>query len=125
VTRRYGVAFDGLVAGKYRVQRVLGEGGMGLVVAAHHEVLDRLVALKLLPSDSAKDAVLVTRFLREARAAAGLKSEHVARVLDVGTLEGGAPFLVMEYLEGADLARVLAAGGALPVEVACDYVVQA
>lgn len=123
--RRYGLAPGETVAGKYRVDRVLGEGGMGLVVAAHHEVLDCVVALKLLSIDSAKDPVLVSRFLREGRSAAGLKSEHVARVLDVGTLDGGAPFLVMEYLEGADLARLLGQRGALPVDLACDYVVQA
>ncbi len=122
---RYGLAEGTLVAGKYRLQAVLGEGGMGLVLSAHHEVLERTVALKVLRSESAKDPAMVERFLREARLAANLKSEHVAHVLDVGTLPTGAPFMVLEYLEGADLAAVLARDGRLPVAVACNYVVQA
>jgi serine/threonine-protein kinase len=122
---RYGLAEGALVAGKYRLQGILGEGGMGLVVSAHHEALDRMVALKVLRKESARDPVMAERFLREARAAANLRSEHVAHVLDVGTLPTGAPFMVLEYLEGADLAQVLARQGRLPVAVACNYVVQA
>jgi serine/threonine-protein kinase len=122
---RYGLAEGTLVAGKYRLQAVLGEGGMGLVLSAHHEALDRTVAIKVLRSESTKDGAMVERFLREARLAANLKSEHVAHVLDVGTLPTGAPFMVLEYLEGADLAAVLVREGRLPVAVACNYVVQA
>jgi eukaryotic-like serine/threonine-protein kinase len=122
---RYGLAEGSVVAGKYRLREVLGEGGMGLVVSAHHEALDRTVALKVLRRESAKDAVMVERFLREARAAANLKSEHVAHVLDVGTLPSGAPFMVLEYLQGADLQQVLSRDGRLSVAVACNYVVQA
>jgi serine/threonine protein kinase len=122
---RYGLAEGALVAGKYRLQGILGEGGMGLVVSAHHEALDRMVALKVLRKESAKDPVMAERFLREARAAANLRSEHVAHVLDVGTLPTGAPFMVLEYLEGADLAQVLTRQGRLSVAVACNYVVQA
>ncbi len=122
---RYGLAEGALVAGKYRVRGILGEGGMGLVVSAHHEALDRMVALKVLRKESTKDPVMAERFLREARAAANLRSEHVAHVLDVGTLPTGAPFMVLEYLEGADLAQVLTRQGRLPVAVACNYVVQA
>jgi len=114
-----------LVAGKYRLQGILGEGGMGLVVSAHHEALDRMVALKVLRKESAKDPVMAERFLREARAAANLRSEHVAHVHDVGTLPTGAPFMVLEYLEGADLSQVLTRQGRLSVAVACNYVVQA
>jgi serine/threonine-protein kinase len=122
---RYGLAEGALVADKYRLKGILGEGGMGLVVSAHHEALDRMVALKVLRKESAKDPVMVERFLREARAAANLRSEHVAHVLDVGTLSTGAPFMVLEYLEGADLSQVLALQGRLPVAVACNYLVQA
>ncbi len=114
-----------VVGGKYRVERVLGAGGMGVVVAAIQTELDRPVALKFLLPKLLERPGLVIRFSREARAAAKLESEHVARVLDVGTLEGGAPYIVMEYLEGHDLASVLAARGALPSEQAVGYVLQA
>ena len=103
-----------VVGGKYRVERVLGAGGMGVVVAAIQTELDRPVALKFLLPKLLERPGLVIRFSREARAAAKLESEHVARVLDVGTLEGGAPYIVMEYLEGHDLASVLAARGPSP-----------
>ncbi|HLK36714.1 MAG TPA: serine/threonine-protein kinase [Polyangiaceae bacterium] len=114
-----------LLAGKYRVERVLGVGGMGVVVAARHEQLDQLVAIKFVREEALGNPEAVERFLREARAAVKLKSEHAAKVLDVGTLESGAPYMVMEYLEGADLAQTLADGGPVPVEAACDWVLQA
>jgi len=119
------VTIGEIVADKYRVERLIGEGGMGVVVAATHLQLDTVVALKLLPESSTSDPVLVERFVREARAAAKLRSDHVTKVLDVGKLQSGAPFMVMEYLEGANLADVLAAGGRLEPAVACDYVLQA
>jgi serine/threonine-protein kinase len=119
------VTIGEVVADKYRVERLIGEGGMGVVVAARHLQLDTIVALKLLPESSTSDPVLVERFVREARAAAKLRSDHVAKMLDVGTLQSGAPFMVMEYLEGANLADVLAAGGRLEPSTACDYVLQA
>src|ERR1700733_5530103 len=92
-----------LVAGKYRIERVLGVGGMGVVVAARHEQLDQLVAIKFVRDEALRNDEAVERFLREARSAAKLRSEHVARVLDVGRLETGAPYMVMELLEGTDL----------------------
>jgi serine/threonine-protein kinase len=114
-----------VLAGKYRVERVLGVGGMGVVVAATHLALDEKVALKFLLPEIARDPANVARFLREARAAAKIRSEHVARVTDVGTLDGGAPYLVMEYLDGEDLAARVARGGPLPVSQAVDCVLQA
>jgi eukaryotic-like serine/threonine-protein kinase len=115
-----------ILVGKYRVERLLGEGGMGWVVVATHLQLEQKVALKFMHTVHAADHPdAVGRFLREARAAARVQSEHVARVSDVGTLENGAPYLVMEYLEGQDLEHLLAARGALPVATAIDYVVQA
>lgn len=114
-----------VLAGKYRVERVLGVGGMGVVVAARHAQLGTRVALKFLLPQAAKDADTVTRFLREAHAAARITSEHVARIIDVGTLDGGAPYLVMEYLQGRDLDAVLEERGALPVSEAVDYLLQA
>jgi serine/threonine protein kinase len=114
-----------ILAGKYRVERVLGHGGMGVVVAARHLELDERVAIKfLLPSTLAIPEV-VARFAREARAAVKIKSEHVARIIDVGKLENGAPYIVMEYLEGEDLAAWVAARGPLPTEQAVLFVLQA
>jgi eukaryotic-like serine/threonine-protein kinase len=114
-----------LIAGKYRVTRILGEGGMGVVVAAVHEQLDQPVALKFLLPDLVSSSEIVQRFTREARAAVKIHSEHVARVLDVGTTETGTPFMVMEYLEGGDLAEVLASRGPLPVQEAVGYLLEA
>ena len=114
-----------VLAGKYRVERVLGAGGMGVVVAARHLQLDQLVALKFVLPSALDEASAAERFLREARAAVRLKSEHVAKVLDVGTLDTGAPYMVMEYLEGDTLAEVIQRDSPLPVDVACDYMIQA
>jgi serine/threonine-protein kinase len=114
-----------LLAGKYRVERVLGFGGMGIVVAARHEQLDQRVAIKFVRDEALGNEEAVARFLREARAAVKLKSEHAAKVLDVGTLDSGAPYMVMEFLEGSDLAAVLGDRGPLTVEVAAEYVLQA
>jgi len=107
--------------GKYQVGRLLGRGGMGVVMAAQHLLLDTEVALKFLTTTEPE---LVARFSREARAAARIQSEHVARVLDVGALANGAPFMVMECLTGEDLSQILARGPLPPVE-AVDYVLQA
>ena len=100
------VAPGDVLAGKYKVDRVLGVGGMGVVVAATHLQLHQSVALKFALPSALQNQQAVERFLREARAAVRLKSEHVAKVLDVGTLESGAPYMVMEYLEGVDLRRI-------------------
>src|SRR5258708_8391192 len=111
-------------AGKYVVDRVLGVGAMGVVVSASHAQLGEKVALKFLRAEVAQRADLVTRFLREARSAVRIKSEHVARIFDVGTTDGGIPYIVMEYLEGLDLQQVLQAHGALSVGDAVEYVTQ-
>jgi serine/threonine-protein kinase len=105
---------------------MLGEGGMGYVYAAQHELLGQRVAIKVLrPELTAADESAAARFMQEARAAARLESDHVARVSDVGRLPSGLPFLVMEYLEGRDLGVVLEESGPLPVMGAVDYVLQA
>ena len=96
-----------VIADKYRVERVLGSGGMGVVVVATHLQLDQLVAIKFLRPSVAKKPEAVERFAREARAAAKIQSEHVARVLDVAVGDGGVPYMVMEYLEGKDLQTTL------------------
>jgi len=114
-----------VLSGKYRIEQVLGEGGMGVVVAATHLQLDEKVAIKLILPEAARSRDVVDRFLREARAAVKIKSEHVVRVSDVGTLDSGMPFMVMEYLTGHDLAHVLQASGPQPIPVAVEYVLQA
>jgi serine/threonine-protein kinase len=114
-----------VLAGKYRVERVLGVGGMGVVVAAHDLLLERRVAIKFLLSAGLENPEVVARFAREARSAVRIESEHVARVIDVGSLPTGSPYIVMEYLEGSDLAQRVATHGALPVADAIDYVLQA
>src|ERR1019366_4301254 len=111
-----GVSEGAVLAGKYRVERVLGVGGMGVVVAARHLDLDYKVAIKFLLPALFDDHESVARFAREARAAVKITSEHVARVLDVGTLENGAPYMVMEFLEGEDLSGWLRSRGPLPVD---------
>jgi serine/threonine-protein kinase len=120
-----GVQEGDVLAGKYRVERVLGVGGMGVVVAAQHIQLDEKVALKFLLPEALGNAEAVERFAREARAAVKIKSEHVARVIDVGTLPNGAPYMVMEYLQGGDLAGWLRQNGPMPLDQAVDFVLQA
>jgi eukaryotic-like serine/threonine-protein kinase len=111
--------------GKYRVDRVLGVGGMGIVVAATHVQLNTRVAIKFLLPAAMGTPQVIERFAREARAAVQIQSEHVARVTDVGTLPTGSPYMVMEFLEGNDLAEVIERDGAQPVERAVGYVLEA
>ncbi|XXY50256.1 serine/threonine-protein kinase [Sorangium sp. So ce269] len=119
------IAPGDVLLGKYRVESVLGRGAMGLVVAARHLALDDRVAIKVLLPRYVRDPEILQRFLREGRAAVRIRSRHVVRVADVGTLENGAPYLVMDHLEGRDLAAVLAESGVLPVPVAIELVLQA
>jgi tRNA A-37 threonylcarbamoyl transferase component Bud32 len=114
-----------ILAGKFRIERVLGQGGMGVVVAATHIQLDERVALKFLLPEALSNPEAVARFAREARAAVKIKSEHVARVSDVGTLESGSPYMVMEYLEGRDLADWVRHSGAMRIPDAVEFVLQA
>ncbi|MBS2017767.1 MAG: serine/threonine protein kinase [Deltaproteobacteria bacterium] len=114
-----------VIAGKYRLEKVAGEGGMGIVYAATHDVLKQRVAVKVLLPGAAQSEAVVERFAREAQAAARIQSEHVARVMDAGSTATGAPFLVMEYLEGCDLEELLALQGPLPLEEVVDYLIQA
>jgi serine/threonine-protein kinase len=114
-----------VLAEKYRVEKVLGAGAMGVVVAARHIELNELWAIKFMLPAAVANAEGVERFLREARAAARLRSRHVAKVQDVGRLPNGAPYLVMEYLEGTDLKTLLEQRGTLPVAEAVRYLLQA
>jgi serine/threonine-protein kinase len=110
---------------KYRVERVVGRGGMGIVLAAWHLALDQRVALKCLQPELAQNSESAARFLREARAAAKIKSEHGVRVLDVGNFDDGIPYMVMEFLDGRDLSDELRDRGPLPVEECMNYALQA
>src|SRR5579871_2002235 len=112
-----------ILAGKYRVEQVLGMGAMGVVVAALHVDLQERRAIKFMLPSMVGDGEALERFLREARAAVRLKSEHVAKIHDVGRIDAGgggalaagSPYIVMEYLEGSDLKALLEAHGTLSV----------
>lgn len=124
-TPAIGIEPGDLVADKYRIDRVIGAGGMGVVLAARHVQLDEPVAIKVLLPSAAAVPDVVARFSREARAAVKIKNEHVVRVLDVDVLPTGAPYMVMEYLEGCDLASWTQQQGGISIPRAVDFVLQA
>ncbi len=114
-----------VLAGKYRVERIPGRNGLGVVVQVRHLELGQEVTLKFLVPEACAYPEFVQRFVREARSAVRIQGEHVARVTDVGRLESGAPYMVREFLRGPDLAEVLKVRGPLPIEEAVDYIIQA
>lgn len=114
-----------LVDGRYAIEEVLGSGGMAVVYRARHVGLEHQVALKVVLPQVRSLPGVSERFLREARAATRLRSDHVAHVFDVGTTDDGTPYFVMELLEGFDLGSVVAERGPLPEEEAVGYVLQA
>jgi serine/threonine-protein kinase len=113
-----------IVVGKYRVERVLGVGGMGCVVAATHTTLAQPVAIKFLLNKAARNPKNIARFTREAQAAASIRSDHVAKVTDIGALDNGTPYMVMEYLAGEDLSQRIERG-AMPIDQAVRFLLQA
>ena len=114
----------GFFVGPYVIEGPIGQGGMGIVYRARHTSLGRHVALKILPSDQARDQLTLNRFLREARAAAALDHPNIVRLYDVG--QGtGLHFLVMEYVDGENVQTILEKSGALNYRLAADYVAQA
>jgi len=113
-----------VIDGRFRIERILGKGGMGVVAVATHLQLEQQIAIKVLHDAIADDPEVIERFLREARASVRLRSEHVCKVTDVGQLPSGAPYLLMELLEGNDLQTVIA-DEPLAVATAVDYVLQA
>ncbi|MDI3288225.1 serine/threonine-protein kinase [Polyangium sp. 15x6] len=119
------VSVGDVLFGKYRVERVLGVGGMGIVVAARHTQLDALYAVKLMHPAEIGNRQALARFFREARAAAKLRSEHVARVFDAGRTPRGIPYILLEYLEGCDLQQLGKKRECLPVAEAVLYVMHA
>lgn len=120
-----GMTVGDIIDGRYRIERVLGAGGMGVVIEATHTALNERVAMKLLRPQLIANSRLRERFLREAQAAAKLKSEYIVRVRDVGILDSGEPYMVMDMLDGADLAALLATKVPLPVEEAVSLILQA
>jgi len=114
-----------ILLGKYRVDDVIGVGGMGRVVKASHLYLQQPVAIKILLPQMVESQSTVQRFLREAQSTVRLRSEHIARVMDVGTLPEGTPFIVMEYLDGFDLNQILRHHGPQLAQPVVDLILQA
>ena len=120
-----GLPIGSVIAGKYRVDGILGSGGMGVVLSATNLDLDAPVAIKVVREELANNDEVVSRMVQEARCAARMHGAHMVRVLDVARLDTGAPYIVMEHLEGRDLATLLSERGALPIQEAVGYVLQA
>ncbi|MBA3817941.1 MAG: protein kinase [Deltaproteobacteria bacterium] len=120
-----GISIGQIFLGKYRVEQILGQGGMGIVARCTHLALNEQVAVKMLRNDVLQDADAKERFMREAQAAVKLRSEYVARVSDVGTFENGVPYMVMEYLDGQDLGQLLDEQQTVPVQWATEMILQA
>ncbi len=114
-----------VIGGKYRVDELLGTGGMGTVLRGTHVELGRSVAIKVMHAELLTKADGGRRFAHEARAAAALTSQHAARILDIDRLVSGVPYMVMEYLEGRDLHKVLIAEGPMTANRVVDYITQA
>jgi serine/threonine-protein kinase len=112
------------LAEKYRIERLIAEGGMGIVYEGYHVVLEQRVAVKVVRPEYAHHPEAVERFLNEARAIARLRGHHIAKVLDTGRTDSGAPYMVLEYLEGRDLRTALDTDGPLPVDRAVEYLLQ-
>ncbi|MFO0738738.1 MAG: serine/threonine-protein kinase [Labilithrix sp.] len=123
-SEEYPVAIGDVIAGRFRIDRYIGIGAMGLVVEARHLELDDRVAMKFLRKAAKNQPDAVGRFAREARAAARLKSEHVATVIDVGEAADGTPYIVMEYLHGANLDDLLERQGPMPIDRSVELTIQ-
>lgn len=119
-----GVSIGQVFETKYRVDAIIGQGGMGIVCACTNLDLNKKIAIKMLKPDVLTDVDATTRFKREASAASQLTSEYVAKVTDYGVFDNRVPFMVMEYLDGLDLADYLEQSGTIPVMWACDIVLQ-
>jgi serine/threonine-protein kinase len=113
-----------VISGKYRVDSILGRGAMGVVVAATHLELREAIALKFLYAKNDGSEDFKSRFRREAQVSAKLRNEHITRVLDVGTWREGAMYMVMEYLAGNDLRKMIRTQGPFPIGAAVEYIVQ-
>jgi eukaryotic-like serine/threonine-protein kinase len=119
-----------VIDGKYRIERKIGEGAMGVVLAATHIGLDELVAIKFMRPEVQSMEGTLHRFAKEAKIAARIRSEHIAKVIDVGQLAPLGPYIVMEYLEGKSLAdlldtRLFDRRGPMTAERVIEYMLQA
>jgi serine/threonine protein kinase len=112
-----------MVAGKYRIEKVLGSSGMGVVYLAEHTEIGQRVAIKFL-LEGAKNPQALARFKREARVMAKVKNKHAVRIVDVGQLDAATPYIVMEYLEGQDLSSLTRSLGQLSIPFTCDVLMQ-
>ncbi len=113
-----------VIDGRYRIEKQIGEGGMGVVYMATHTVLQKKLALKVLRGDSSKDAEVVQRFMQEAQAATSIGHQNIIDISDFGRLPDGAVFFVMEYLEGVSLSEMISTGGSVPVQTAVHLIRQ-
>jgi serine/threonine-protein kinase len=113
----------GTNVGNYRIERLIGEGGMGKVYEAIHPSIGRSAAVKILPAKEASDPQVISRFLTEARASNAIRHPNIVDIYDCGVLPGGTPYIVMEYLAGETLGQVLAKGR-VPLDVALDWACQ-